>query len=95
MATTYDTLPAVIDEIKRDQKTIMELLAKIGQPAPSLADYVTRGQACKLLDITYPTLSAWCKRGKLTLHHVGGRSYLKESEVLALIKPVNYSLENA
>lgn len=61
-------------------------------PAPQSNDYITRKQAAELLHCSLVSLHAWAKQGKIKLYHLSGKTLLRKSEVLAVIKPVSYSL---
>ena len=62
------------------------------RPAPAAteaddtADLLTVPQAAELLDVCPQTIHEWKRRGLLTYHKMGRRTYLKRAEVLAALK---------
>jgi excisionase family DNA binding protein len=48
-------------------------------------DYLTKKQACKLLNISETTIWRWVKEGKIIAHGIGGKRYFKRSELIESI----------
>jgi excisionase family DNA binding protein len=76
---------------KRWMREALPELQPHSEPHPT--GYITRAQVCDRLHITLPTVHSWMKQGKLRAYHIGGRTLFKESEVMAAIQPVNYSVK--
>ena len=59
-------------------------------PAPadanSPSDLLTVQEAAELLDVCPQTIHEWKRRGLLTYHKMGRRTYLKQAEVLAALQ---------
>jgi len=54
-------------------------------------------ETCKLFSpsISIVTLNAWAKKGLLTKHYIGGRTYYKQLEVVEAIKSIKkYQVRN-
>lgn len=45
----------------------------------------TTGEVCDMFGITYQTLHAWFKSGKMTKTKIGGRTYVKSDSIKAVI----------
>lgn len=61
------------------------------RPAPiatadDTADLLTVQQAAELLDVCPQTIHEWKRRGPLTYHKMGRRTYLKRAEVVAALQ---------
>jgi len=61
------------------------------RPAPAAeaddtADLLTVPQAAELLDVCPQTIHEWKRRGLLTYHKMGRRTYLKRAEVVAALQ---------
>ena len=52
---------------------------------------MSRKETIKFLDISYPTLSAWVKQGKLNAHKKGNRIYFIQNEIMKSLEDINYS----
>ena len=50
------------------------------------ADLLTVPEAAELLDVCPQTIHEWKRRGLLTYHKLGRRTYLKRAEVLAALQ---------
>ena len=50
------------------------------------SDLLTVQEAAELLDVCPQTIHEWKRRGLLTYHKMGRRTYLKRAEVLAALK---------
>lgn len=48
-------------------------------------DYLTKKQACKLLNISETTIWRWVKEGKIIAHGIGSKRYFKRSELIESI----------
>lgn len=70
--------------IERIAERTAELLKKdqTKQSQPECPDdLLTREEAMQYLKITSATLWRWGKQGKITYHGIGGKRYLKKSEL--------------
>lgn len=84
MQTVYETLPSgTIDRLFSEMQEIRNLFAE--QPKTT-EDLITRKEACELLNVTDVTIWTWAKHGKIPTYKVGGKVYLKRSEVLDLVQ---------
>ncbi len=54
--------------------------------APAATDLLTVQEAAEMLDVCPQTVHEWKRRGLLTYHKMGRRTYLKRAEVLAALK---------
>lgn len=90
---TIENLPREVQAVREDLRQIKEMLLNRANEEKNMtstaAGYITRKAVCEMLHITFPTLHAWIKSGKLKAYHVGGRTLFKESEVLAQVKPAD------
>ena len=59
--------------------------AAIASP-DAVADLLTVPEAADLLDVCPQTIHEWKRRGLLTYHKLGRRTYLKRAEVLAALQ---------
>lgn len=50
--------------------------------------YLTRKEVKELLSISYPTLSAYTKTGKLRGYRIGGRVLYKDQEIAQSLKEI-------
>ena len=57
-----------------------------GTPDAPATDLLTVQEAAELLDVCPQTVHEWKRRGLLTYHKMGRRTYLKRAEVLAALK---------
>ena len=57
-----------------------------GTPDVSATDLLTVPEAADLLDVCPQTIHEWKRRGLLTYHKLGRRTYLKRAEVLAALQ---------
>jgi len=54
--------------------------------ADTTTDLLTVPEAAELLDVCPQTIHEWKRRGLLTYHKMGRRTYLKRAEVLAALQ---------
>lgn len=84
MQTVYETLPSgTIDRLFSEMQQIRNLFAE--QPKET-AEFLTRNEACALLNITRVTIWTWAKNGKIPTYKIGGKILLKRAEVLELVQ---------
>ena len=57
-----------------------------GTPDAPATDLLTVQEAAELLDVCPQTIHEWKRRGLLTYHKMGRRTYLKQAEVLAALQ---------
>jgi excisionase family DNA binding protein len=55
-----------------------------------IEEYLTRKQVKEILQISYPTLNTWTKKGILKAYRIGGTKRYKKSEVDRALIEVNY-----
>ena len=60
--------------------------ASAGPSEASTTDLLTVQEAAEMLDVCPQTVHEWKRRGLLTYHKMGRRTYLKRAEVLAALK---------
>jgi len=60
--------------------------APVGTPDAQATDLLTVQEAAEMLDVCPQTVHEWKRRGLLTYHKMGRRTYLKRAEVLAALK---------
>ena len=56
-------------------------------------DLLTVQEAAEMLDVCPQTVHEWKRRGLLTYHKMGRRTYLKRAEVLAALKSEKRTVE--
>jgi excisionase family DNA binding protein len=56
-------------------------------------DYLTKKQACKLLNISETTIWRWVKDGKIIAHGIGSKRYFKRSELIESITSLQSNTE--
>ena len=82
LADFLDTLRAVVRHEMQGAPAGPDALADTARP-----DLMTVGQTAALLDLAPQTVHEWARRGLLTPHKLGGRTYFRRAEVLAAPKP--------
>ena len=60
--------------------------ASAGPSEAPATDLLTVQEAAEMLDVCPQTVHEWKRRGLLTYHKMGRRTYLKRAEVLAALK---------
>lgn len=75
-------------DISQDLQNHIEVLKKEFQPKEP-DELMTINEAKDMLKVDRSTIYNWIKRGKLRQYGLGARVYLKRSEILAAIKPLN------
>ncbi len=60
--------------------------APVGPSDAPATDLLTVQEAAEMLDVCPQTVHEWKRRGLLTYHKMGRRTYLKRAEVLAALK---------
>lgn len=73
-------------------KTCLKDLDRIFQPHQPV-ELLTREEAAKKLKISISTLNNWVAKGILPTHGLGGRIYLKNSEIEKAIVKLNSAVE--
>ncbi|MBD2769670.1 helix-turn-helix domain-containing protein [Hymenobacter sp. BT664] len=77
-----------VEQLREDLRALIRFeLAQaqptIGTAAPSVDELLTVPQAAALLDVCVATVFEWKRRGLLVSTKIGGRTYLKHSDVLS------------
>ncbi|MDA9343561.1 helix-turn-helix domain-containing protein [Algibacter sp.] len=75
------------DNILTAIKKELEQLKKEFQPQQP-PTWISRNEAAKMLDVSFPTLYSWHKKGILTAYSIGTRVYYKLDEVNAALTPI-------
>ncbi len=57
---------------------------------PDTEEFITRGEASKLLKLSVRTIAEHSRQGRLKPHRIGRRVLFRRSEVLATLKPARY-----
>lgn len=65
---------------------IKELRAEIAEQQP--VELITKAQATEIFHCDLSTINAWCRQGKLKAYKMGGRKYLKRSEIFNSLIPL-------
>ncbi|GAA3959503.1 helix-turn-helix domain-containing protein [Hymenobacter antarcticus] len=83
--------PVPYAQLLEDMRAIIrhETAQRPATPAPteaSTSDLLTVQEAAELLDVCPQTIHEWKRRGLLTYHKMGRRTYLKQAEVLAALQ---------
>jgi len=75
------------NEFVEFRKTL-ELFAQSQQPDPS-ADFITRQETSKILNVSLSTLLNWRKAGIITAYRIGNKIRYKKSEILDSLTKIN------
>lgn len=81
----YAQLLEDVRAIVRHEHTQRPALAATAE-ASDAPDLLTVQQAAELLDVCPQTIHEWKRRGLLTYHKMGRRTYLKRAEVVAALQ---------
>lgn len=85
---TFDQLPGAVTILLKEVSQLKQMLTDLttGEPQPKTAnndpDLITIKEACKLLQVSRPTLWKYEKQGKVNVYGIGGRRLLKRSELI-------------
>lgn len=55
-------------------------------PVSDAGDFIDVSGAAEMVFVKRPTIRNWLTRGKLTRYKIGGRTLVRRSELLALVK---------
>jgi excisionase family DNA binding protein len=83
---TYNEIPAVLEQIQKDLRHILNLLSKEGDDHDKKNDLLTRQDVCALLKIRLSTLHNWVKARRLKKYCIGGRVYFRHRDIMDLLK---------
>ena len=64
-------------------QSIITAFSKIPKQQKEEDQLLTRADLVRLFDVSYVTISAWCKAGTLIPHRMNSRVYFFKSEVMA------------
>ncbi len=74
-------------------ETAQRPTAAVSPEAEPSTDLLTVQEAAELLDVCPQTIHEWKRRGLLTYHKMGRRTYLKRAEVLAALQSEKRTLK--
>lgn len=82
---TFDQLPNKVQVLAEQVQRLVELFE--GKPETGITneDLMTRKEGCDLLQVSDPTFWKWAKQGKIKTYKIGGRVYVKRSELMDVI----------
>ncbi|MDF7810929.1 helix-turn-helix domain-containing protein [Hymenobacter sp. YC55] len=69
----------------RHELNLTQATGTAAAPASEAEELLTIRQAATLLDVCPQTVHEWKRRGLLPYHKMGGRTYLKKTDVLAAL----------
>lgn len=77
--------PQLLDDLRAIIRHEVGQAQAAALPAPATEEeLLTVRQAATLLDVCVATIHEWKRRGLLTYQKVGGRTYLRRSDILAV-----------
>jgi excisionase family DNA binding protein len=64
------------------QSLLKDFIGKSVIEEKTEVEYLTKKQACKLLNVSETTIWRWAKEGKIIAHGIGSKRYFKRSELI-------------
>jgi len=55
---------------------------------PEQEELLTRDEAAKFLNVSFPTLHSWTSAGKIASYGLGNKVFYKKSEIMASLTPL-------
>lgn len=75
------------------QSLLCDFIGKSVKEEKTENDYLTKKEACKLLNISETTIWRWVKGGKIIAHGIGSKRYFKRSELIDSITSLKSTKE--
>jgi excisionase family DNA binding protein len=77
----------LLSELADIKGALSEVQSKIESPAP--LELIERPAAAKLLNVTFPTLHQWVRKGVIPAYKIGNRVYFKRSDIEKALQPIS------
>lgn len=74
------------EELLFEIKSMFEEYSQSKESSEQEDELLTIKETCKMLQVTAPTLSAWCEKSILTRVRFSGRVYFSKKEINKVIK---------